>query len=422
VPDNEDRHIRQALSIPAGLIPGNMSRRRFLQGSIAAAGALAVLPACQPASTGSLDQGILIVLHLGGGNDGYNTVVPIGDGPYLSKRGSIAITNPLPLSSAFGFHPALPKLRDRFAAGKVAVVQGVGQATTSDLSHFSSTASWMAGTAGPSRTSGWLGRWLDGVPGATGGLRAVTVGSSVPLHLVGQQALVTALDTDGDLFGADRSEPWMSSVYDAVSGYGAAPTGKGQWADALASSGASSIRLASSLAPQYTPALANDSLTSQLTLVARLINANLGTRVFDVSLGSFDTHDGQLYEQAALLADLDAAIDAFYATLNPALSAKVAFMSFSEFGRRAQANASGGTDHGTSSCTLVIGDNVKGGFFGQFPRLDDLDSRGDPRVFVDYRSVYASVLNGWMGADTNAVLGGSYPDLGLFARLPGAAP
>jgi len=421
VDDVDPRLVREALSISGDRIAGNMTRRRFLQGSLATAGALAVLPACKPGG-GSLDQGILIVLHLGGGNDGYNTVVPIGNGPYRDRRGSLAITNPLPLTSSFGFHPALPALRDRYAAGKVAIVQGVGQATINDLSHFSSTANWMAGTAGPSRSSGWLGRWLDGVPGSTDGLRAVAMGSSVPLHLVGQQAVVTALDTGGDLFGADRSEPWMSSVYDTVSGFAAAPTGKGVWADRIATAGASSIRLADDMTPVFTPELPDDSLTSQLTVIARLINAGLGIRVFDATLGSFDTHDGQLYEHNALLTDLDAAIAAFYATLDPAWSRKVAFMSFSEFGRRAQANGSGGTDHGTSSCLLVIGDNVKGGFFGQFPRLDDLDSRGNAKIHVDHRSAYASVLQGWMGGDATGVLGASYPDLGLFARLPGATP
>ena len=155
------------------------------------------------------DEGILIVIHLGGGNDGLNTVVPIGDATYRTLRGGLAITNPLPLSTTFGLHPALTELKARFDAGKVAIVHGVGQSTVNDLSHFSSTASWMAGTAGTSRSSGWLGRWLDGVPESEDGLRAVTVGSSVPLHLVGQKSLVTALDLGGDLFGADRSEPWM---------------------------------------------------------------------------------------------------------------------------------------------------------------------------------------------------------------------
>ncbi|HEX2578508.1 MAG TPA: DUF1501 domain-containing protein [Aquihabitans sp.] len=416
--DFDPRRIRDALSISGDRIAGNMTRRRFLQGSLAAAATAAVLPACKPV-VGRHDQGILVVLHLGGGNDGYNTVVPIGNGPYRDRRGSLAITNPLPLDASFGLHPALPKLRDRFKAGKVAVVQGVGQATVSDLSHFSSTASWMAGTAGTSRSSGWLGRWLDGVPGSADGLRAVAMGSSVPLHLQGQRSVVTALDTGGDLFGADRTEPWMTSVYDTVSAFGAAPTGKGVWADKLATAGAASVRLADDLTPMFTPELPNDSLTSQLTLIARLINAGLGIRVFDATLGSFDTHDGQLWEHDLLLKDLDAAIAAFYATLAPGWGSKVSLMTFSEFGRRPQANGSAGTDHGTSSCLLVIGDNVKGGFHGQFPRLDDLDARGNAKVHVDHRSVYASVLRGWLGGDDRALLGAAYPDLGLFARLPG---
>lgn len=415
--DLDPRRIREALSISGDRIAGNLTRRRFLAGSLAAAAAVTVLPACKP--VGKLDDGILIVLHLGGGNDGWNTVVPIGNGPYRDKRRNLAITNPLPLDASFGLHPALPKLRDRFTAGKVAIVQGVGQTTVDDLSHFSSTASWMAGTAGTGRSSGWLGRWLDGVPGAADGLRAVAMGASVPLHLQGTNSVVTALDTAGDLFGADRSEAWMTSVYDAVSGFGRAATGKGVWADKLAVAGASSVRLAGDLTPMFTPELPNDSLTSQLTLIARLINAGLGVRVFDAQLGSFDTHDGQLYEHDLLLKDLDAAIAAFYATLAPAWAAKVSFLSFSEFGRRAEANGSAGTDHGTSSCSFVIGDNVKGGFYGQFPRLDDLDPRGNAKVHVDHRSLYASVLKGWLGGDDRAILGASYPDLGLYARLPG---
>ena len=417
--DDDPRLIREALSVPGDAFRGNISRRRFLQGAIVTAGVVAVLPACIP-SGGSLDQGILIVLHFGGGNDGYNTVVPLADAAYQAKRGTLAVTNPIPVSPNFGFHPSLPKLAARHGAGKVAVVHGVGQSTVSDLSHFSSTASWMAGTAGPGRSNGWLGRWLDGVPGSTGGLRAVAMGTSVPLHLLGQQAVVTALGTNGSLPGADRSNPSDSSIYDAISGFASGPTGKGVWADQVATAGGDAMALASSLAPTLTPAVPDDSLVSQLTIIARLINANLGIRVFDATMGSFDTHDKQAYEHPALLTELDDAIDAFYATLAPSWASKVAMMSFSEFGRRAQANASGGTDHGTSSCLFVIGDNVKGGFYGQFPALDDLDSRGNPKVFVDYRSVYSSVLQGWIGGDARGVLGADYPNLGLFSRLPGA--
>lgn len=421
--DLELDQIHQLLSVPADRAPGNVSRRRFLQGTLAA-GAIATSPGwfdhlAAAATPVGAAEGILVVIHMGGGNDGLNTVVPIGDSRYRSLRGSLAIASPLPLSTTFGLHPALPALKARFDAGKVAVVHGVGQSTLTDLSHFTSTASWMAGTAGPSRSSGWIGRWLDGVSEAELGLRGVTTGSSIPLHLIGQRSQVTGLDLGGSLFGADRSEAWRTSVYTAVSGYGSGPTGKGVWADRLAAAGASSVRLAGDLQPIFTPKLPNDSVTSQLTLVARLINANLGIRVFNVSLGSFDTHENQAYRHQALLADLDAGITAFHTTLASTWAKRVSLMTFSEFGRRPAVNASNGTDHATSSALFVIGDNVKGGFYGEPPKLSALDSRGNPTVSVDYRSVYASVLGGWLNGDADAILGGTYPDLGLFKAKPG---
>lgn len=433
--DLEDHEIRQLLSTPAEQVPGQVSRRRFLQGSLATAGAVGALGAFGGLGPGSLfdpiaaaatplgaGEGILVVLHLGGGNDGLNMVVPIGNSAYLHQRANIAITDPLPLTSTLGLHPSLPKLKARYAAGKVAVVQGVGQSTASDLSHFSSTASWMAGTAGSSRTTGWLGRWLDGVSGSTDGLRAVTIGSSVPLHLVGQQALVTAMDTDGDLFGASRDADYDLSIYTALAGFASGPTGKGVWADRLAKAEASSVTLANEFTPVFSPAFPDGSFTSQMELVARLVNLDLGIRVFDVSIGSFDTHSDELTQHEALFADLDAGIEAFYATIAPTWSSRVAMMSFSEFGRRVESNASGGTDHGTASPLLVIGDNVKGGLHGELPSLTDLDDRGDLRVKVDYRSVYASVLSGWLAGDAPAILGATYEDLRLFAAGPGQVP
>jgi uncharacterized protein (DUF1501 family) len=422
VSDLEYEDIQQLLSIPAASIPGQMGRRRFLQGAVASAGALSFLPSAfdgmaAAATPVGPNDGILVVIQMGGGNDGLNMVPPRNSSRYQQLRGSLAITNPLPLTSALGLHPSLPKLKARYDAGKVAIVQGVGQ-TGNDRSHFSSTATWMAGTATSARTSGWLGRWLDGVPESSDGLRSVTIGASIPLHLAGSQAVTTALDTGGGLFGADRSSPTYAAAYDTISAFGAGPTGKGQWGDELARAGALAIDLAGDLDPLFTPALPNDSLTSQLTLVARLINANLGVRVLNTSFGSFDTHDKQLGEHQALLVDLDAAIDAFYKVLSPSWARRVTILTFSEFGRRASANASLGTDHGNSSNLLVIGDNVKGGLYGQAPDLDDLDN-GDPRTHVDFRSVYASVLTGWLAADPVEIMGADYEDLGLFKGDPG---
>lgn len=421
--DLETDDIQRLLSVPSERFPGQVSRRIFLQGAAASAGALAVLPSwldgvAAAATPVGADEGILIVIQLGGGNDGMNMVPPRSDPRYGQLRGSLAIANPLPLTSSFGLHPALPKLKARFDAGKVAIVQGVGQ-TNDDRSHFSSTANWMAGTATSSRATGWLGRWLDGISESSEGLRAVTVTTGIPLHLLGQQAVVTSLDTSGSLFGADRSNPTYASAFDTVAAFASAPTGKGQWGDELARSGKLALDLAGDLQPSFTPAFPDADLPSQLTLMARLINANLGIRVLNCAIGSFDTHRNQLNAHQLLLADLDAAIDAFYATLAPTWARRVTILTFSEFGRQIRSNASAGTDHGNSSNLLVIGENVKGGFYGKAPSLTDLDRYGDPKTHVDFRSVYATVLGGWLDADPVEILGGSYEDLKLFKGSPG---
>jgi len=427
MPDLEYEEIQELLSLPADAIPGQVARRRFLQGALAAGAATALLPswmdrmAAAATPIGATD-GVLVVLQLGGGNDGMSMVVPTAShadhGRYQTMRGNLAVTAPLTLADGLGLHPRLPKLKARYDAGKVAVVRGVGQ-TTADYSHFTSTATWMAGTTGSARTSGWLGRWLDGVPESAGGLRAVQIGASVPLHLRGSSAVVTAMDKGGNIYGADQSEPWQKPVYDAIKAMGNGTTGKGRLADLVADTGASSMTLATRLAPMYSPALPSGALVPDLTLAARLINADLGLRVLSASHGSYDLHNGLGYGYPNLLTSLDDAIEAFFAALNPGLRDQVTLMTFSEFGRTVRANGSGGTDHGTSGPQLVIGDNVKGGLHGAQPRLDDLTSSGDLKVHVDLRSYYASVVDGWLAGGSGTILGGAYEDLKLFRATPG---
>ncbi len=430
MPDLEYEEIQEILSLPAEAIPGQVDRRRFLQGALAVAAGTALAPtlpswmdrmATAATPIGATD-GVLVVLQLGGGNDGMSMVVPTYNhadhGRYRTVRGNLAVTAPLTLADDLGLHPRLPKLKARYDAGKVAVVRGVGQ-TTADYSHFSSTATWMAGTTGSSRTTGWLGRWLDGVPESAGGLRAVQIGPSVPLHLRGSTAVVTAMDRGGSIYGADQREPWQKPVYDAIKAMGDGTTGKGRLADLVADTGADAMSLATRLAPVYSPTLPSGGLVPDLTLAARLINADLGLRVVSASHGSYDLHDGLGYAYPNLLTSLDDAIDAFFAALKPELRDQVTLMTFSEFGRTVRANGSGGTDHGTAAPQLVIGDNVKGGLYGAQPLLSDLTSGGDLKVHVDLRSYYASVVDGWLAGGSRAVLGGTYEDLKLFKATPG---
>ena len=151
-----------------------------------------------------------------------------------------------------------------------------------------------------------------------------------------------------------------------------------------------------------------------------MINANLGIRVFSVIYGDFDSHADQEPMHDARMADFNEGIKAFYNKLDPAFSARTLLLTVSEFGRRLQANHSGGTDHGAANTLLAIGPQVQGGFYGELPSLTQLDTEGNLRPSVDYRSVYATVLDGWLGADSNQILGGRYEDLGFVAR-PGPA-
>lgn len=427
-PDYEE--LLPLLSVPAAQHDpgvGGVTRRRFLQATLATAGA-AGLGTTRWASEAfaspiAAGDGVLVMVMLGGGNDGFNAFAPISGTDrtrYQSLRGSLA--NPaaslLPAAEGYGFHPRLAKLRARYANGRVAVVRGVGQ-SANDLSHFTSMATFMAGTAGSSRSTGWLGRYLDGVTEFDSGMRGITFSSSVPLHLLGQRAKVTAVPDEGGMWGSDATERWERSAFAAVQGYAASPTGLSVWGDRVAANGKTAIGMAQTIDGLYHPDLTTTGLVRTLTLAARLVNANLGTRVIGVSIGGWDTHSGQLYDHGELLGELDDGIEAFFTTLAPGFRDQTTLATFSEFGRRPERNDSAGTDHGTASVQFVVGENVRGGLHGAQPSLTALDSRANFVPTVDFRSVYATLLDRWLDADAAALLGGTYEQLDLFTNVPG---
>ncbi|MCB0976468.1 MAG: DUF1501 domain-containing protein [Acidimicrobiales bacterium] len=418
--DPEYEEIHAALSAPVD--QRGFGRRTFLQGALAAGSATALTlgplakaaAAVEPLESGDT---ILVVIQLGGGNDGLNMVGPFGDPAYSTLRRATSVaagSHPLGVGG-LSFHPALPKLAARFQQGKVAVVQGVGD-PDKDHSHFSAMAKWMAGTAGDSRTTGWLGRYLDTIPDSDQGFRAVSVDGSIPLHLLGNRSQVSALAEELP-FGAERDKGTEVALYEAIRNYGSQPTGLGRLGDAIASMDRECIDLAREFVRLGDPSSDGDDLTRQLRTAAKVVNLNIGVRVIGATLASFDTHRTQAWMHNHLLSDLDEAIDVFYSTLDAQWADQVVIMTFSEFGRRAGDNGSG-TDHGTSAPLLVVGDRVRGGLHGRYPSLTALDERGDLEVHVDFRSVYASVLQRWLGADATQILGGTYPQLDLFKSKP----
>lgn len=412
--------VLAAISSPLPVDGGSVTRRRFLQ-AVALAGGAAMLPswmaemaeAANPVGPG---DGILVLITMGGGNDGLNTVIPIHNGTYHDRRGPLAIpaSSAIAISDDRALHPNLGIVNDLWQRGDVAVIDGVGAPGT-DLSHFSSMATWMAGSTG-NLHSGWLGRYLDGLPGGNDPFHGVTIGSSIPLVVQGQHRQASGLPaTPNGVFEVAGADATYRRQYDALVALGDGATGRGDLADALGDAGRRAVDLAAAIEPVYGGDELDNHLAQQLDLCARLINANVGIRVLAVHYGDFDSHAGQPAMHNARMAELDGALRVFLARLNSTYAARTLILTVSEFGRRVKANRSNGTDHGAGSTLLAIGTQVHGGFYGELPSLASPDRHGNLVPTVDFRSVYTTVLDTWLQADANQVLGGTYENLGFLA-------
>jgi uncharacterized protein (DUF1501 family) len=394
------------------------ARRRFLQGALATGGAIGMAPgvfdsiAAAATPLAPTDR-VLVTVFLNGGNDALNTLIPAEDGAYQAARGSVAVA--VDGSTAVGggmhLHPGLSRLKTRFDSGQVALIQGVGE-ESDDHSHFTSTATWFAGIQGVANPTGWLGRYADGMN--LSGLGMVSIGwGGIPMLLRGASVGAVGLPPSGTLFGADRSANWERYGIEAVGDYGNGGVG-GPFGDAVAASFRDAVDTAAEIQPAYVEGLADDGLARQLGLAAQVINLDLGTRIVSVSLSGFDSHDGQRPGHDELMAALDTGIDQFFTNLSPAFAGRTALMVFSEFGRRVEANDSAGTDHGTSGLMMFVSSRAAGGLHGQQPSITNLDWRGDMHHQVDFRSVYATVLEQWLDADAGEVLGANYSQLGII--------
>lgn len=409
---------------PALLELPDLSRRRFLQATGAAA-AMSLLPmwlaeAADAATPLGATEGVVVVLTMGGGNDGLNTFVPFNDGAYYDARGGLAISgsNTLALTADRGLNPNLPFMKTLWDRGHVAVVEGVGHAG-SNLSHFLSMAQIMSANAnGLPGSSGWLGRAIDGF--SPGPLAGISIGSSVPLVVQGRNRTATAIPVNGNAIRKlDRSEPSVIQQYDAVLALGNGSTGLGTLADQVTGSLGQAIDLSDQLRPLMVDETEEAEVITKLRLAARLINANLGIRVIHIIFGDFDSHANQATMHTERMREINSGLEAFYGTLSGNFADRTLIVGTSEFGRRVKANATG-TDHGTANAMFAIGSRVNGGLHGQLPSLTALDRQRNMVPTVDYRQFYGNVLSTWLGADTAEILGQNHSDLG-FLRSPGGS-
>jgi len=387
------------------------------------------------------DGNILVVLQLAGGNDGLNTVIPVGNDEYIKARPKIGIRdkNALLLDSKTGLHPALAGLSAAYQDGHLAVVQAVGYPNP-NRSHFRSTEIWATATdENQASTTGWIGRYFDN---ACQGCDA-----SVGIALAGQtpQAFSAAIPKgvlyQGNWGGGGKKkhreaslqlESDGSTMMDDDEGDGPAggsigeiggPSNKGKMSsldflertDMDAKVSQQEIAKASARAKNAVP-YPGSRLGQNFAAVARLIAGGMPTRVYYISQGGYDTHVDQAGAHERLLREMGDAVAAFLADIKAQGNlGRVSLMTFSEFGRRLKENASGGTDHGAAAPLFLAGGAVHTGLHGKMPSLAKKDlNDGDVQFNVDFRSVYATVLEKHLGVKSDPILGRSFPLLNAY--------
>ena len=410
-----------------------VSRRDFVRDGVAAFTLSFAAPAFLSDIANAQGAGSrnLVIVYLSGGNDALSTVVPYTDPFYYSRRPAIGVPAGVVLQigsdsrgAALGLHPRLTGLRDIFNEGRLAIIQRAGYENSS-RSHFQGTDIW--GTANPNSSTslGWLGKYLDTVPPPidplVGWNTSLVPPRALQANTVGVPSIpdARAYSFSSPNTGAEAQNERVAAVRMASNRVNNRP----QLAFVNGASGGafSTLDRVGAVANYAgTVAYANNGFALALRTVAGAMVRQVGTRVFWVQTGGFDTHSGQGNAggggYANLMGTVGDGLNAFYRDLqNQGLLGNTLVLQFSEFGRRVSENGSAGTDHGAGGVMMALGGTVRGGIYGTAPSLDPsagnptLENNGaDVRYETDFRSVYATALDNWLGADSVALLGGNF--------------
>ena len=411
-----------------------ISRREFVRGGVAAFTVSFAAPAflSDLARAQGRAQRNLVVLYLSGGNDALSTLIPYTDAQYYARRPTLAVpaANVLQIGrdragNPLGLNPRLPGLKSIFDSGRMAVIQRTGYPNSS-RSHFLGTDIWSTADPRSPQGSGWLGRYLDMLPSPVDPLTAWSTVRETPRTLLARTVSVPSIPSVGGYALASPNTP-ADAAYARDSALRIASHLPGDrphlaFVNATAQGAFATLDRVAQVAT-YAPSVAysNNGFAQALRAVAGAINKGVGTRVFWVQTGGYDTHAGQNTNAANgayanLMTTLNDGVTAFYRDLeNQGMLQDTLILQFSEFGRRISENGSQGTDHGAAGLMLAIGGSVRGGIYGTAARLQATpdnqtleNNGGDVRHETDFRSVYARVIDSWLGADANAVLGGDF--------------
>jgi uncharacterized protein (DUF1501 family) len=395
-----------------------IKRRQFLQlGSLATASFMVpkFLKAFEKVDRVPPGNKVMVILQLSGGNDGLNTVIPVRNDIYYRERPRLGIekNKALSLTDEAGLHPALVGLKELYDDGSLGILNNVGYPNP-DRSHFRSMDIWQTGSGSDEYIpTGWVGRYLDAqCHGCDKPTYALEIDDVLSLALKGENAKAIAMKDPKRLFGTsnekffkdvlknhrDSGEETVDYLYKTMS-------------ETLSSA---NYIFEQSRAHPSTTEYPKTELGNGLKTIASLIFSEINTKVYYISLGSFDTHVNQQAQQQRLFTEFSDAVKAFSKDLKANNRFNdVLMFTFSEFGRRVSQNASGGTDHGTANNMFLIGGGLKQkGLINPIPDLSDL-SEGDLKYKIDFKTVYATVLKNWLDADDTAILGKKYEHLGF---------
>jgi uncharacterized protein (DUF1501 family) len=412
----------------------SITRRDFVRGGVAAFTVGFAAPAflTDIARAQGRSRRNLVVLYLSGGNDGLSTLIPYTDTQYYARRPTLGIPASTVLQigsdsagTPLGLNPRLTDLRTIFNAGRLAIIQRTGYPNSS-RSHFQGTDIWSSADPSTPQGMGWLGRYLDRLPAPVDPLTAWSTVRETPRTLLARTVGVPSIanvqeyafaspNGGADALAARQSATRIASHVPVDQPHLAFVNSTAQAAFATLDR----VAQVNNYAP--TVAYPNNGFGQALLMVAGAIVRGIGTSIFWVQTGGYDTHASQNTNVAngsynTLMTTLNSGLFAFYRDLqNQGLLADTLVLQFSEFGRRITENGSSGTDHGAASLMMAMGGGVRGGIYGTAPNLrigsDNPtleNSSQDVRFETDFRSVYARVIDNWLGGDSNAVLGGDF--------------
>jgi uncharacterized protein (DUF1501 family) len=415
-----------------------VTRRQFVKGGVAAFTVTFAAPeflSDVARAQGSRSRN-LVVLYMSGGNDALSMVIPYNDPFYSSRRPAIAVPAGQVLQigtdssrAALGLHPRLTGLKQIFDQGRLALIQRTGYENQS-RSHFLGTDIWSTADPNNSQGLGWVGRYLDSLPSPVDPLVGWNTTGSLPHVLQARTAVPAIANAAGYSFASPNAG--VEAAAERATALRIAshvPVDRPELAFVYGSSRAAMAtldRVASVGTYRPSPAYPNTGFAQALQAVAGAMSKAIGTRVFYVTTGGFDTHSAQNVNAVGgayynLMATLNDGLIAFYNDLRAqGLLEDTLVLSFSEFGRRISENGSQGTDHGAASVMMAMGGRVNGGLYGTAPDLNPdpknptlENNAGDIHYETDFRSVYAQVLEGWLGTDSTKLLGGNFRKNGL---------